>query len=337
VDEAGGDLEVLAASEGAVLTLEAVVDLRAAIASAQQLAAPPATDALAEVNEAAMHSRPVLIATQDSTLAESIAAAAKAEGLRPVVVRSVAQALAEVGTGKPALALVDRAFDSGEGAALARRLRWADTSADLPVILVLPNGAPDRAEEAITDTLREPFTEQYLRTRLRAWLLRTHARWERAPEPPDEAERLRALRALGILDTPPEERFDRLTRLAVELFDVPIALVTLVDADRQWFKSRQGDVAPETPRDQAFCAHAILDDEPLVVTNALEDERFAENPLVLGPPHLRFYAGQAIHAPQGSRVGTLCLIDHRPRDLSERERKLLADLAALVEAELKAG
>ncbi len=154
------------------------------------------------------------------------------------------------------------------------------------------------------------------------------------PIPDDEAERLEALRRLKVLDTPAEERFDRLTRLAKALFDVPIALVSLVDGERQWFKSRQGLAACETPRDVSFCGHAILGPEILHVANALEDSRFAANPLVTGVPNIRFYAGAPLATADGHRVGTLCIIDDRERELTPDELTRLRDLADCVEEEL---
>jgi diguanylate cyclase (GGDEF)-like protein len=155
-----------------------------------------------------------------------------------------------------------------------------------------------------------------------------------APIPADEEQRLKALQALGVLDTDPEERFDRLTRMAKRLFGVKMVLISLVDAKRQWFKSRQGLDAYETPRDVSFCGHAVLSDELMQVPDAWLDPRFVDNPLVIGAPHVRFYAGQPLHAPDGSRVGTLCLIDIAPRELSSEERELLKDLAITVEHEL---
>ena len=126
--------------------------------------------------------------------------------------------------------------------------------------------------------------------------------------PSDETQRLRALQRLKILDTDIEERFDRITRLACRMFNVPIALVSLVDQDRQWFKSRQGLDACQTGRDISFCGHAILHDGPLVVLDATQDPRFDDNPLVVGAPFIRFYAGHPIHSPDGSRIGTICII-----------------------------
>jgi PAS domain S-box-containing protein len=152
--------------------------------------------------------------------------------------------------------------------------------------------------------------------------------------PSDEASRIATLRGLNILDTPPEERFDRLTRLAQHMLNVPIAVVSLVDTNRQWFKSCQGLDASETPRNISFCGHAILEEQMLVIPDALLDPRFADNPLVIGAPHIRFYAGQPLKASNGSRLGTLCVIDSKPRQLSLSELNSLKDLAMLVENEL---
>lgn len=154
-----------------------------------------------------------------------------------------------------------------------------------------------------------------------------------APLPPDEPQRLDALRRLLILDTPPEERFDRIVRFAAEEFDAPIALVSLVDRDRQWFKARVGLEACQTSRDAAFCAHAILAPEVMVVEDALADPRFADNPLVLGPPHIRFYAGSPLEI-EGRRVGTLCVIDTRPRAFDATDAAILRGMRTLVEEAL---
>ncbi|SHG65200.1 PAS domain S-box protein [Massilia sp. CF038] len=153
-------------------------------------------------------------------------------------------------------------------------------------------------------------------------------------DPSVEAARLRSLRALSLLDTLPEERFDRLTRLASRTFAVPIALVTLVDSERQWFKSRVGLAASETPRPVAFCSHAVEKRALLVVSDTLQDPLFRDNPLVTDGPAIRFYAGQPIFTCDGAAVGTLCIIDIKPRQFSEEERSHLEDLATLVQDEL---
>ncbi|MBF0461215.1 MAG: PAS domain S-box protein [Magnetococcales bacterium] len=158
----------------------------------------------------------------------------------------------------------------------------------------------------------------------------------RTPDRPiDEEERLAALRALHILDTPSEERFDRLTRLAQYILQTPIVLITLVDVDRQWFKSRQGLAVTETPRNISFCAHAIHSSAIFCVPDAWADPRFADNPLVTQPPNIRFYAGAPLTLASGQRVGTLCAIDSQPRHLSQEQVAALQDLAHCVVTELQ--
>jgi PAS domain S-box-containing protein len=148
-----------------------------------------------------------------------------------------------------------------------------------------------------------------------------------APLPANEIERLMALRIYEVLDTAPEAEFDDLTRLASYICGTPIALVTLVDASRQWFKSRVGIEVSETPRETAFCAHAILGDELFEVPNALEDQRFADNPLVTGSPDIRFYAGVPLRTVDGFNLGTVCVIDRVPRKLDENQRDALRTIS----------
>jgi sigma-B regulation protein RsbU (phosphoserine phosphatase) len=155
-----------------------------------------------------------------------------------------------------------------------------------------------------------------------------------APIPATEAQRLADLHALRILDTPPEERFDRIVRLAARIFDVPTAYVALIDSDRQWFKAKCGLQADSTGRDISFCGHAIVNEGPLVIPDAHRDVRFHDNPLVVNPPHVRFYAGHPLHGPTGQSVGTFCLASPAPRDLTAVEMATFAELAALAEHEL---
>ncbi len=156
-----------------------------------------------------------------------------------------------------------------------------------------------------------------------------------APMTVDETRRLAALHELGVLDTLPEPAFDTITRTAAQLCGVPIALISLIDAQRQWFKSNAGlDGVAETPRDVAFCDHAIRDSVLLEVADATLDERFAANPLVTGAPDIRFYAGAPIVLPTGERIGTVCVIDRAPRRLDDHQRAVLQGLAAIVGAML---
>ena len=166
----------------------------------------------------------------------------------------------------------------------------------------------------------------------------------KAPDlPANEIERIASLRAMDALFTPSEERFDRITRIASQLLGTPIALVSLVASDSQWFKSAQGpgvaeslDVV-ETPREVSFCGHAIHSDETFVVGDTSKDERFFDNPLVTGGPNIRSYAGHPLHSIDGNRVGTLCVLDRTPRTFTPEQLKALQDLAAIAESELQRG
>jgi signal transduction histidine kinase len=157
-----------------------------------------------------------------------------------------------------------------------------------------------------------------------------------APRVPDnEAERLEALHNVEVLDTPPEVAFDRITRLAAKIVDTPIALVSLIDAERQWSKSAHGVDPSEMARNDAFCSHAILKNEVMVVPNAIQDARFAANPLVTAQPNIRFYAGAPLMLTDTLRLGTLCAVDSQPREMSGRQQDALRDLAAIVVDELQ--
>jgi GAF domain-containing protein len=152
--------------------------------------------------------------------------------------------------------------------------------------------------------------------------------------PPDEIQRLEALKNLKILDTPPEERFDRVTRLAADIYEVPIAVLTLVDANRQWFKSYYGLNINETTREISFCGHTILSDKVFTIPDASLDPRFSDNPLVTHEPFIKFYAGISLKNKEGYKIGSLAIIDRRPRNLREENLLSLTDLARIAETEL---
>jgi diguanylate cyclase (GGDEF)-like protein len=154
--------------------------------------------------------------------------------------------------------------------------------------------------------------------------------------PDDELDRLKALRSTGLLDSAPEARFDRLTRLIRRLLGVPVALVSLVDDDRQWFKSAGDFGSEEMPRDSSFCGHAILGDELFYVRDAREDSRFRDNPHVACDPYIRFYASCPLHSVDGYKIGTLCVIDYEPRELAAEQVQDLRDVAAIVQREIQA-
>lgn len=156
------------------------------------------------------------------------------------------------------------------------------------------------------------------------------------PLPENETERLQQLEALDIMDSLEEDAFDRITRMAMRTLKTPIALITLLDDQRQWFKSKIGIDVSQTPREHAFCTHAICNDEIMEVEDATKDERFANNPLVLGDPEIRFYAGAPLHFKDAFNLGTLCIIDTKPRQLNDEERTMLRDLAGIVSEQLEA-
>ena len=239
---------------------------------------------------------------------------------------------------KPMLLLLEDTGDDRATQACRAIRRLRDIGDGLPIVVVMSSehhARADGVDDGFTDVLVEPYSPNYARARIRAWLMRAACRWVRPPEPNDEDRRLAATRSLGLWKTPPEERFDRVVRVAAAAFDVPIALIALMERDREWFKSCYGLEFREVPRDASFCGHAIFERQPLVVSDALLDERFADNPYVTGFPGVRFYAGHPLILSNGCCVGTLCILDVRPRHFDNVGISLLRDLSQLAIAELE--
>ena len=157
---------------------------------------------------------------------------------------------------------------------------------------------------------------------------------QRAPIPENEKERLLSLHKLGLLDTKPEERFDRITRTATRIFNVPISTLTLVDSKREWFKSVCGIDQKEGDRAISFCGHALLANEVFVIPDTTKDKRFSDNPMVTGKPYIRFYAGVPIINADGERIGVFCIKDIKPREFSKDNEELLKNLSAWAELEI---
>ena len=332
---AGGALQVIAAAEGLVLQVEP--------------AGQPATNAWKIEADSAKAAPPrrladqsVLVAAKNPETTSTLCGAARKAELHLLEAADGDAVLEIVRAEHPSMIILEHGLPGPDARELCNAVRREHGAYGRAVPIVVAGSEKDRlahepgTEPCVTDWLLKPFEQAYVLARMRAWLLRTACRWARAPLPPNEAQRIESLHALGILDTEPEERFDRHTRIAAALFEVPIALVTLIDSNRQWYKSRVGSDVSETSRDAAFCAHAILRDELLVVPDALADDRFADNPFVTGSPHMRFYAGVPLALADGSLAGTLCISDRRPRNLDAAQRSLLQDLGKLVERELRA-
>lgn len=328
---AGYDGEILAATEGTTL---GVSGDRPRPAQSGARIAPAAASAIAARSNVAV----VCARTQE--IAEALADAARAEHLEVVATADLRDAFGEVRSREPGIVLIEAIDDDGDFDLVAAiRALGTSNGSGVPIIMVGRNESRwrlDADETRITEWLVWPASPFFLRTKLRAWLLRRSIRWQNAPLPDDEAQRIEALRELGVLDTAPEQRFDRHADEIRASLDVPVALVSLVDTDRQWFKSRRGVDVVETPREMSLCAHAILHDDVLQVEDTLADPRFADNPLVAGEPRFRFYAGMPLTLADGSNVGTLCVADYRPRHLDDDQLDALRRVAAQVADELQA-
>ncbi len=327
-DAAGFDGEVFAAEEG----ME--IELTGAGADAEEL--PEASGEATRKPALEDLRRSVLLSVRSPDIGDVIRDAAQNEGLDIWEVSDPASVVKTAGGEQPGIVVLE---DHDDVLAEARSIMdsSANNGADVAIFTVTRSGQRLIADgQSITEWLLWPCSAVYVRTKLHAALLRRSCRWQNAPLPTNEDSRLRALQELGVLDTRPESRFDRFTKRASEILDVPVALVSLIDADRQWFKSAHGLDVSEMHRDFAFCAHAILDDQVLQVPDALADPRFADNPVVAGDLRVRFYAGAPLALSDGNRAGTLCVLDYRPRVLSEAQLDELRRLAQLVAHELEA-
>ena len=324
---AGSSLVILAAAEGHPIEVKQSGDRNSGKAGRQFRAMTPLEPALAD--------RSVILNVANSGVAAALAEAVRAEGARVNFFSDLDAARTLIARDRPSLAMIEHDTARGDGIALCHEIR--KTEADrLPVVIVAEREeAAAGAAAGVTDWLIMPFTSSYARTKIRAWILRAACRWMRAPIPQDEDRRIASLHEIKILDTEPNERFDRVTRLASALFNVPMAMISLIDEDRQWFKSCVGTSTRENPRDVSFCAHVVFSREPMIVADAFQDMRFADNPLVINEPRIRFYAGYPLILDDGSCIGTLCLLDTRPRTLDGPDLERLHDLADIATQEIR--
>jgi phosphoribosyl 1,2-cyclic phosphodiesterase/DNA-binding response OmpR family regulator len=330
LQDTASPLEVFAAVEGQIVEVEPSCASASERSAGQFQAMTTVEPALAE--------RSVLLCIADPSIAAALSEAVRAEGIGTKFFSDIDQARKLISKDRPSLAILEHDMARIDGMKTCHAIRQTegDHAHQLPVVMVAAQEDPAAGAAAgVTDWLIKPFASSYARTKIRAWVLRTACRWMRANIPEDEEQRMASLRELRILDTEPEETFDRITRLAAAPFNVPIALISLVDENRQWFKSCLGLSAKETLRDVSFCAHVVYSREPMIVADALQDARFADNPLVINEPRIRFYAGYPLILDDGSCIGTLCLLDTRPRSLDGTNLERLHDLADIVLQEFR--
>ncbi|HEX2571039.1 MAG TPA: MBL fold metallo-hydrolase [Polyangia bacterium] len=337
LSQAGEAMELFAAAEGQSLELTGPAkDAMTANDAARR--SPELRSAVAERN--------ILIVTADAALAQLLRGALEFDGFKIVLSSDTRTALAQAEALRPALVITSRRSPEGEGPQLdgieiTRRLRAHSdlTLRDAPVVIMADatdgGEVPAGFDAGATDWLTLPISAAFIQSRMRSWLLRTRVRWNKPPLPPNEKERLAVLRSMNVLDTPREERFDRLTRLAARSMNSSYAYLSLVEEDRLWFKSTVNSESTGEPRDIAMCSYVILANDLLVVPDATIDPEYGDNPSFHNERHLRFYAGVPVRGRGGLAVGTLCVYDARPRHPSADELGSLKDIAALVEEELQ--
>ena len=354
VRAAGGTLQVIAAADNTSHELEGDPELATrtikSLTKPKVLKDKPSLSALA-TNEFVAADQEIVITYKEKKKFTELAS----DGLCISYIEKGHPFLRTVNEKKPSCVLVS--YESPEDEYVfknCQRLRessgeWGE---EVPYIVIVKDQellekVKERHGEAsrVTDFICEPFSEAYIRTRVRMVLARNPCKWVPPIKPSNEGGRMAALRSLQILDSTPEERFDRITRMCATVFDVPLVFISLVDENRQWFKSAQwlcsGSAPSETSREVSFCGHAILGLDIFLIPDATQDERFADNPLVVDGPKIRFYAGcplsiANVNDPNGSEynIGTLCIIDQRPRDLDEVQKTSLREFGAMVKTEL---
>jgi phosphoribosyl 1,2-cyclic phosphodiesterase/DNA-binding response OmpR family regulator len=349
-DDLGSDLEIIAAAEGRSIEL-----------SPRTQRAPWSLRREGARSMPSLEGSPLVLAVGgDEPLLAQLRDAVREDGLRLSTAMDAEAALARVASDAPALVVLEAGDTPPEDLGgpkdpltFVRRVRAsADAGADVPILVVATHAAchafAGAFEAGATDAIARPFSTQYIRTKCRAWLMRTRARWASAPISADEAARVAAVRRLGLLDTPPEPRFDRLTRLAASALAAPVALLSLIDSDRQFIKARSASdraVLRDIPRDVSMCAHTLNVEGAMVVPDAEESAEYGDSYYFHELPEslraggaaepYRFYAGVPLRSSDGFRVGALCVLDHRPRAITTRELEALHDLAALAELELE--
>lgn len=322
-------LDVFAAHEGLEVELTAMSDTSLSI-SPRSLSSANAN------SNATLTGRPVYICVNDEKIACILAEAVQTKALSGKYVSNVDELKKQMLVNKPSLVLIEHRPPFINGLEVCHAIRKKQSSQDHNIPIVIIATKEDLiagAEKGVTDWLITPFTSSYVRSKVHAMILRTSP-CVTLPIVSKEEHRLVSLRRLMILDTEPEERFDRITRIAATLLHIPITFISFIDKDRQWFKSCFGLSLKEIPRESGFCASVIYNQAMMIIPDTLKNERFATHPLVINQPHIRFYIGIPLILHDGNYVGTLSCLDTQPHNFTEIELNLLHDLRDIVLAEL---
>ncbi len=327
----GSHLEVFAAAEGQIL------ELTSTSPAPKRPVRPPTEEAKELAHEA--RGKHVLLAIHHENTAMQVQEALRADGLRTSRLTNADDVTRILERDTPALVLIEHSPGVQDGLKFSREVRQRVDShtPGIPIVVMADGACAEDLEACLaeggTDLLLRPFSSAHVRTKARAWLLRTVSRWAPAALPADEPGRLEALRKLGVLELGREERFDRIARIAARSLDVPLSAVNLIDQDRQICKGMNRDGPGTLPRDISLCAYTILGDGEMVIPDAHQASHLGDN-LIFSEFHYRFYAGIPLRTAAGYAVGTLCIYDHRPRQFGPTERQMLTDLAALAQREL---
>lgn len=316
----GSKLELIGAAEGQSVEL----------VEAKGIPAPKPRE-LAE-QPAVLVPRSAIVCAEDPAQRELLQKALQTDGIRVLLATCGDDVVKKAEAERVPLLLLEGA------AAKVNKLAWtlrsskneAINSAAIIILTDSDASAQEGFEAGATDFLHKPLTPQYIRSRAGAWLMRAGQHWHPAPIPREDRSRVEALQRLSI-PIGEDGRYDRIARIAARIVGAPMAGVSFIDADTQWFKSRVGFAAAAVPRAESLCAHAILSPEGLVVPDLLADDRFQSRPASATSLGVRFYAGTPLTTSDGFRVGTLCVMDRRPRQLTQNELLALKDLAALAE------
>lgn len=276
-----------------------------------------------------MESAHVFVVSPEESRVEQVVARLRAAGCEVTLFTESIGIVAAVLRSSPSLVVIDMERSLIDSVALCGLLRKSPKLAALTVLLLGKFDDPREGyAKAAAAGAQAAVNSGQLAVELAVQIL-SFVQRKRMILPPNESQRVQALRSYKVMNTPPEQVFDDLVRIASMVCQTPIALVSLVDESRQWFKARVGIDGFETPREQAFCAHAIHGREILEVPDATQDPRFAQNPLVRGAPDIRFYAGAPLTGRSGLAAGTLCVIDRKPRQLTPEQREILAALGRI--------